>query len=255
MNLTLHNLPIISKILNKLDLVAKNEGLVAVMRTIMARTGNKLIVKNKTEEIKKIMTKEPVLVICNHPAHSDVPILLSTLEPRKDLYLVASHHFINILPNADKQIIPVYVSHKEMIKNNWKFRLINKLNPVKIYDQETAHQKNIDSISQATKKINSGGLVVIFPAAHSTNNQFMTGVGYLIKKLQKPQNIKIVMAHTQGTSGWDYFRLIPFVNKFMPPITISFTNGGKVSEYINDDPKKTTQNLQQKYYRWVEIIE
>lgn len=255
MNFTLHNLPIISKILNKLDLVAKREGMVPVMKMIMAQTGNKLVVKNKTKELEKTLAKEPVLVICNHPAQAEVLILLSALAPRKDTYIIVSHHYTNILPHIDKQIIPVYVSQRQFEGSSWRFRLFSKLNPVRIINQQEAHQKNIDNIKLAAEKINKGGVVVIFPAVFEINNQFKPGVGHIINNLINPKDVRIVMAYVSGTSSKDYLRLIPGIKNLLPKMTLTFSEISLASTYWDSDAKVTAKNLENKYYGWVDSIE
>jgi hypothetical protein len=251
MGIKLHKLPIVGGALKKADLLAKDKGMIEVMRMIVASSGGKLVVKNKTTQLDKVLKNNKVLVICNHPAQADVPILLSNLVPRDDAYIVASHHYLNLLPNVDKQVIPVYITHREN-SNGWKFRLLNRLNPVKIHSQNEAHQKNIESINRATQKINDGGLVVIFPATKEKYDHFMAGVGHIIKNLKIPTDVEIVMAYVEGTSAKDYFRLIPYLNKVMPALRLTFSETYPASEVWDNDARISSKNLEKRYLDWIE---
>jgi 1-acyl-sn-glycerol-3-phosphate acyltransferase len=253
METTLYNLPIISGILTRTNTRAESLGIVALMKSIVGRGRNRMeILIPKSSE--KVLKNEPVLVVSNHPAASDVPMLLSTLTERSDTYLIASHHFLKILPEVDKNIIPVYISHRHWKNNDVKLKMFCKIHAAKIFNQEEAHKKNIASINLATQKIDEGGVVVIYPAAQELGNEFRNGTGYLLKNLKNPKKAKVVMAHIEGTSSWDYWRLIPFLGKIMPKIRIRFSEAIEVNKVIGKSGKITTKNLEEKYYRWVNSL-
>lgn len=253
MEATLHNIPIIRGILSRTNLRAKKMGIVALMKSVVgiARSRIAIIMPKNTD---KVLGEEPVLVISNHPAESDVPLLLSALKEREDTFLVASHQFLKILPEVDKNIIPVYINHRAWEINDLRLKIFCKFHSAKVFDREKSQQKNRESIALAARKIDQGGVVVIYPAAEELNNQFRNGVGFLLKNLKEKKKVKVVMAYIEGTSGWDYLRLIPFMGKLLPRIRINFSRAFRADQVIGNDGKITTKNLEKRYYDWVDSV-
>ena len=204
------------------------------------------------EKTWQTLEKEAVIVVSNHPAESDVPLLLSILQEREDTFLIASHHFLKILPEVDKNIIPVYISHHHWEMNDIKLKAFNKIHHSEVYNKEEAHAKNRESIAVAGEKINAGGVVVIYPAAQEMNNHFRNGVGFLMEMTNNKKKTKVVMAHIKGTSSWDYLRLIPFLGKVMPKISIELSPDFSVNEVTVGEAKETTKKLEKKYNQWVD---
>jgi len=254
MTASLHNLPIVAGILKRTDVKAKDRGMVMIMREIIDRSRSRMTVINKSEKLKRLLTDEPVLVIANHPAEADVPILLSTLENRQDIYLIASHQFLNILPNIDNNVIPVYIGHRIAENNKLKNRIFNRIHESEKYNRDEAHKKNIESINLAAEKINKGAAVVIFPAAEELGGSFRPGVGHIIKNLKDSKKVRVVMVYIEGTSDWDYLRLIPFLGKLLPKIKVTFARPFGADEIKTDDGKKGAKKLEERYYRWLEKL-
>lgn len=254
MGASLYNVPIVAALLRRTDLRASDAGIIAMMKIITSRSKSKFKVKNLNQELASIFTTDKVLVISNHPATTDVPLLLAALKERIDVYLIASHQFLNILPSIDGNIIPVYINHRMFEMHGWKVKLFNKIHEAERLSQEEAHRKNIKSIEIATKKINNGGEVVIFPAAKENDYQFMSGVGYLIKGIEEPTEVKVVMAYIEGTSNWDWLRLIPYLGTILPKLQVTFSKPYEAIDFCGDCAKTTTKKLEKEYYRWTKTL-
>lgn len=250
---SLYKSKITGKLMHKIDLDIKQNGLGKAMESIFSKTHTEIILNKECIEVDKALEKEPTLVICNHPSEAEVLVLLMELGKRKDLYMVVNHNFTNILPTLDSHIISVYISDRLVKdKSNWKFRIMKKIHKVDHFGKEECHSKNIKSIEKASKKISEGALVAIFPAAGVKSGKFLDGVGYIIKNLTNKSKAKLVMAHVRGTSTWDYLRFIPLVNRIMPAIKINFAKPIDIFKYSKEDAKMITSEVERDYFRWTE---
>jgi len=254
MSASLYNSWLTGWILKKVDKDIKANGMVEAMHRLI-RSMVKLTVKNR-DKIKSVLKSEPVILISNHPSQAEVLILLGLLEKRNDAYLVADHSFLDILPSINKNIIPVYINHRLECKqkDNWKFKLLTRFHQSESFCQEVAHQKNIESISIATEKVNQGGLVMIFPAAGELGGKFLSGLGYMVKNLKNPKKVKIIMAYVSGTSTLDYLRIIPIIRNFLPKVYITFADPISTDEFFGVDAKIIAKNMENKYYDWAKRI-
>lgn len=213
---------------------------------------------NLPKVTEKTLKNERVVLICNHPAQAEVLILLAAIPPRKKVFLVAMHGLLSILPAADRHLIPVYVTYPidNESRHSWKFRLFNKFHFVPEYSQEEAHQNNIKNIDLATRKIDGGALVAIFPTGGAKNgSDFKPGIGHMIKNLKYPEETRIVMAHVRGTSFWDFFRILPFLGKIFPKFKIDFSEPLRARDFLGDNARFISYNLQNVYYRWTLVFE
>lgn len=211
---------------------------------------------NLPKETELVLKNEPVVLICNHPAQAEVLILPAVIPPRKKIFMVAMHGLLSILPAADKHLIPVWVTYADQSKNSWKYRIFRKFHSVKEYSEEEAHQKNIKSVELAINRINRGAMIVIFPTGGAKNgSDFKPGIGHLIKNLKYPEKTKIVMAHIRGTSGWDFFRILPLVGKILPKFKIDFAKPFRAEDFWGENARAISYNLQNSYYRWALAFE
>lgn len=244
----------VRKILRPVNHSLKTRGISKTFKRILKKLSRDFII-DLPADTKKTLKKDRILVICNHPSQVDVLLLLAALPHRNDTYLVIMHRLLSILPAIDKHLIPVYISHRVggHSKPDWKFNLLRKVHFTPEYSKEIAHQKNIKNIALATKKLDQGHLLCLFPAGGSEDGrEFLPGVGHVIKNLQDIKNTKLVMAHVSGTSTWDFLRIIPFVHRFLPRFKINFSEVYNVSDFSLADPKMTAKNLQNYYENWSE---
>ena len=239
-------------ILRPINQSLKSEGLSLTLRNIIKKCSRGFDV-DLPKTTKKVLKNNRVLLICNHPVQADVLILLAAIPPRKKTFLVVMHGLLSILPAINKHLIPVYISHRidSESQHDWKMSLLKKIHYVPEYSPEVSHQKNLKSISLASRKIDENSLVGIFPAGGSKNGRdFLPGVGYIIKNLKYPQKTNIVMAHVEGTSTWDFLRIIPFLNKIFPKFKINFSEPLPASDFAGENGRLISEHLQNVYDRW-----
>lgn len=225
------------------------------MREILKITGSKLKVINKESRLKSVFKNDPVIVVANHPAMTDVITLVAAEEPRKDSHLVISSNFLGMLSNLDKHLIPVYVNHRLLDKQdpfNGLIKLFRKIHWSKNYSLKISHQKNVESMKKAGLIIKGGGMVSMFPGGGGKNGEWFTGIGYLINDAISNKKTKIVMAYSEGTSPWDLIRLIPGISRLMPKFRITFSPDESAFSYNGMEPKDITESLKNKYNLWVE---
>jgi hypothetical protein len=115
---------------------------------------------------------------------------------------------------------------------------------------EEGRKKNIESIKLAAEKINSGGLVIIFPDGGARKDWF-NGIGHLIHGVKNKKNSFVLRAHIKGTSNWDWLRLIPIMNKIFPEFKVNFAMPLRMDSIKQEDQKMTTKFLEKKYWRWL----
>jgi 1-acyl-sn-glycerol-3-phosphate acyltransferase len=225
-------------------------GLVRAIKKLIYKYEIRLVVKS-SHEIDKILTKASGIVVANHPAEFDVLAILSAIKHRKDVFLIINSKFMKLVPNLDKHLIPIYIHNKsrENFEGRLKSGIFDFFHKTETFSIKEEHTKNIESIDLAIKKIKNGGLVIIFPDGGGKKEWF-NGVGYLIHGIKNKKKTFITRAYINGTSNWDYLRLLPLVNKFLPKFRVSFANPLKVESIKKENPKKTTMFLEEKYWRW-----
>ena len=242
----------VRRILRPINHNLKTHGISKTFKKVIRGCSRDFII-NLPKDTKKILKKDRVLVICNHPSQADVLLLLAGLPPRSDIFMVIMHRLMSILPSIDKHLIPVYISHRinDFSKTDWKFNILKKIHFSPEYSKEVAHKKNIENVALAGKRIDEGHLLCLFPAGGSEDGRdFLPGIGHLIKNLKHPESTKIVMAHVSGTSDWDYLRIIPFVNKFLPKFKINFSEPQNISSFIYPEARQVSKTLQSHYEKW-----
>lgn len=254
---SLYESKITGQIIKQIDNEIKKDGCSKALQNLIKRVHSEMVVKNCCGEVKEVLEKKPTLIIANHPAEAEVLVLLAAIPKRKDIYLIANHSFMKILPSFDKHIIPVYIAHRingAKKVDFLKYSLLKKIHDSESICQEEAHKKNIESIATAAKKVNEGALVIIFPGAGNKDGKFLSGIGHLIKNIQKCSEANLVMAHINGTSNWDYLRIIPGVGRLLPKFVVNFSVPIKINQIKLKDPKETANKLDKKYNTWVERL-
>jgi len=216
----------------------------------LKKTGTKLVVE-AAEQTTKALQKAPVLLLANHPNEADVPALIASTPPRKDASIIVNSHIMGISAEFDKYLIPVYVKHRmeTATKLNLRLKILRYLHRTKMYHRDEAHQKNIQNIAEASRRINAGGLVAMFPGAGEDGGVWLRGVGHLIAAL-KHKDALIVMAHIQGTSDLDYLRLIPGTARFFGPFRVSFHSPIPAQTFAAKTPRETTALLNTEFRAW-----
>ncbi|MDD4938506.1 MAG: 1-acyl-sn-glycerol-3-phosphate acyltransferase [Candidatus Shapirobacteria bacterium] len=239
----------------KINNDALENGAVVAMRNLIKRCNTKVEVKS-SKEINKVLSKCPGVIVANHPAEADVLAILSAVKNRKDIFLIINSNLKNLIPNLDKQLIPVYIYHKitRTFEGRLKSRVLSFLNKNRSYSIEEEHQKNIESIDLAIDKVNRGGLVIIFPDGGDGKNGWFPGIGHLIHGVKNKDKSFITRAYIEGTSNWDYLRLLPLIGKFLPKFRVSFSKPIKMNEVEIENPRSTTTILENKYWQWISSL-
>ena len=254
----LGSLPLAGKIVKDLNRKSKRLGYQRTMREILKMISSKLEIVNKSKELKLILKKDPVIVVSNHPAMTDVVTLVAGQESRQDAFLIISSNFLGMLPNLDKHLIPVYINHRLLGKEdkfNVLIKLFRNIHSSKNFSKEVSHKKNIESIKRAASIVKNGGMISMFPGGGGgKNGEWFSGIGYLISDAVTNQKAKIVMTYLEGTSAWDYARLIPGMSRLMPKFRVTFSETETILNYEGMDPKEIAESLKNKYGLWAESL-
>lgn len=241
-------------IIHQFGLEIDNHGVSTAMESLTSKIGTKVLVNEVGQNLREVLDKKPVLVVANHPAEADVIALLASLSNRKDLFLIINSCFLNICPNLDKHLIPVYISHHLIRKGrpNFRFRLFRVLHKFSMYNESKEHELNIKSINKAGKKLKNGGMVVMFPGGGGEGGRWFSGIGHLLNQAKENLDIHIVRAYIEGTSDKDYLRLIPGLARLMHPFKVSLSC--EKYRYADENAKDISQRLESDYKMWVKSI-
>jgi len=244
----------VKKILKGLNKKSKKLGYQKTMLFILKITDSKFRVVNKSVELRSVLKNDPVIVVADHTVQTDAITLIAAQEHRQDGHLVISSNFLGMLPNLDKHLIPVYINHRQLDRaDRFRFltRLFRKIHWSEDYSVEVSHQKNIESIKRAVSIVKKGGMVSMCPGGGGKNGQWFSGIGYLINGAVANKKTKIIMAYLEGNSMWDYARLIPGVSALMPELRVTYSAEESILVYDGMKPKEITENLSNKYHKWV----
>ena len=215
------------------------------LRKILKNSYSKIVIKGYTKDTKKILLKNRIIIIANHPYESDPFLLFSSLPLRKEIFLIFTHIFTGINKEFDKHVIPVYVQHDTKNIMSIKKILLRLIHKYPLYAPEEEHDKNIKSIKKASSYIDKGGLVIITPSGRG-RKQWYPGVGYLIKGLRKPAYV--IFTHIQGSSNLDILRIFPYIGKILPTISIEFSFPLATNSLKKKAPKEIVATLEKKYH-------
>jgi 1-acyl-sn-glycerol-3-phosphate acyltransferase len=240
------------KAMKKINNEVVRYGSVATIRKLLKKFNTNLIV-NTTKTIDDVLKNGSGIIVANHPAEADVLAILASIKQRNDFYLIINSNLTKIIPELDKNLIPVYINNKLSLFFDGRFKtwVLSLFHKFEQFSKEKEKEKNIESIKLAIKKINQGGLVIIFPDGGNKKKDWFNGIGYLIHGIKNKKNKFIIRTRIEGTSNWDYLRLIPFLGKLLPKFRVSFCQPLKMSLVKKDNPKTTTNQLENKYWTWL----
>lgn len=248
-------LPVIGGLITNLANNVETIGLQRAMARYFERSQSKIIVQGQTASLKKILQHERVILVANHPQEIDTIALLSTLPTRKDSYMIVTSVAFGIHKSLDKHLIPVYIEHHhKKSQKNGIMRVIKKVRSLPYLTPDEEHEKNIQSIQEASTKVSKGGQVIIFPTSKGKNTKWFTGIGHLIKGIKSKEPIYVVNAYIQGASKFDFLRLFPGIGKILPTISITFAPARKVNTLQKHYPKEITKQLANEYYYFVKTL-
>ena len=251
-------IPIIKNYIKTIEFFVEEYGLQEGMRKLAQRYQTKFEVYGFDKETENILKTQPVVIAANHPYELETMALIAALPKREDAYLIINAGVLGIIPVLDKYLIPVYIRHHYKntapIYRKLSGIFIEKLQKIKTITAEEEHRKNIESIKNASLKVQNGGLVMIYPQRHGDKGKWYPGIGHLIKGIEN-KNAYYVQAYISGTSPWDYLRLMPFINRIFPTIKVFFDKPILVKNILYTDPKILTAVLENKFKKFAEFIE
>lgn len=242
----------IRELINNLNKSISDYGVVLAVRKFLKKCNTKVEIKSN-KEINKVLKEMSGVVVANHPAEADVLAILSSVKDRKDVFLIITSTFKELIPELDKHLIPVYITNRieGSFEGKIKNKILNIFNKTPLYSKEEEHQKNIESINKAIEKVNKGGLVIIFPNGGDKKHGWFNGIGHLIHGIKNKENSFVIRAYIEGTSNWDYLRLLfPFIGRFLPKFRVSFAKPLRIDKLKKENPKETTMHLENKYWSW-----
>ncbi len=258
MKFTYFQRPILSFILRKLDQDINKFGVQQAMVNLLKRSQTRFSVSGLNEETKKILKKNAVVLISNHINTLDPAVVFATSPAREDSYLIVASDFLNLSKNLDKHLIPVYINHhyeEENYKENKKYyyyllKTLRLLHPLPKFTAEEEHQKNIESIARASRILEKGGLVIIFPEGGNSNEGWMKGIGHMLKGVKKSRTIFIVNVFIRGDSDLDFLRIIPGGGMLLPSLEINYSKPKIANELFEKDVRVIVKDLADNYKNW-----
>lgn len=250
MNIKLSELPVVGNIINSLNNDLEKYPLQKSALRLVNKVHGRLEVLGQTGQTEITLKDRPVIVVCNHPSDSDPIALIASMPEREDAHLIAVHTSLGLCGNLDKYMIPVYVGHHNIRNRNLLRNFLRIFNPIPIYSPQEEHKKNINSIKLAAKKIDAGGLILIFPGTGYAPHWY-PGVGYLINNLRGNKNTYLVNAHIIGTSKLDLLRIVPGLGRIFHPVKITYSKPRLINDIRNLPPKDIKQILENEYHNWL----
>lgn len=247
-------LPLVGTFIKRLSSNIESYGLQKACSLEMGRSKTKVISFGLTDDLHLILKNNPVIIVANHIYDIEPLVIFSQCPNRKNAFLIINVLFTGFGRNIDQHLIPVYIKHHHT-KSDFLKRgsgiLIRRLHKDYKMNPETEHQKNIESIKNATEKVDAGGFVMIFPGRRGKNHAWRDGIGHLINQVSNP-NAYIIKAYIRGSSNWDFLRLLPKIGKILPKIQIHFAPPEQINKYkkINNG-KEITKKLEDEYNQWV----
>lgn len=243
-------LPLVHSFIENINQDGKSFGIQVAMRNAISKSGSKLVVTGLTPKLNYVLKYKSVVIVANHPYGMDPIPLIGALPERSDLFLIINFRFLQLLPNLKKNLIPVFVNHQPATSRLQKpiDKVLNFFYPPQQYPGEKAHDKNIKAIKVAARKVKKGGLVILF--VERNGSSWRSGVGHLLKEIGNTKDAFVVNTLIEGTSHFDYARLIPGIGKILPQLSVTFSSPYKISELLHNDPKVITSTLETKYHNW-----
>jgi len=250
----LSQMVVTGRIIGGFDKEVGKIGMIATVKKILVRKKIKLELSYDRKITGQVLEKGPVIVTVNHPHQSDVMIIMAALPDREDFFMIAQSTLLGLGKNIDKHIIPVFINEKQIameIWKRWKVEIFTRLHSHKRTTREIEKEKNKKSVALASAKLDKKHMIIIFPTGGSGNMRWQAGIGHMIKGAKNPK-LKIVMADIDGSSSWDYFRLIPGVSWLFPKIKVRFSAPIETGKLKKFEAKEIALKLETKCRKWLE---
>lgn len=249
-----HSIPLIGKHIKRFDQDVGMHGIHEAVRRRIRQLNIPLTISFPNKLTRVVLQNQPTIVVCNHPYISEVFMLISALPTRQDTFIVSNASFTRFGPSVSKHLIPVYIRHDtRKDRLTVSDRIFDALFPMPDMTPQEEHEKNINSIAQASTIVSSGGLVVMFPGGWGKETRWFPGIGHLIKQTSNPHSIHFVQAYVSGVTKFDMIRFVPGVRAFFPSVNVMFSEPKRISvvDPLTTHAKQITETLEQDYWQWV----
>lgn len=258
MLISLSHLPFIRGMIKTISDASKNEGFPKAMLDAVRRSGTHFTVRYASAETVEVLKSKRVVVVVNHPYEGEAFAIVAALPNRKQVYLIVNATMMHITKEIDKHLIPVYIQHHidEGKGKNTQSKILELFHPSTHFSEAEEHKRNIESIANANRKLQRGGLIIIFPNPGERDSviPWYPGVGHLLKGVNDDKPLYVVNAYIRGTSNWDYLRLFPRIGALLPELTVFFSEPQEVRVLARQPARNITTLLEKHYRAWVKTL-
>lgn len=249
-------IPLIGKIINQIDKDITQIGLNHALKNVIIQSQSKIELASVTKKVTTILTKSPTIVISNHLSFFDSITIGSILPYRKSSFFIANSFYLGLGKNIDRHILPIHMSHywtkTNDFFNNWLMKIVYLFSRQKQNSFDINHALNRKTIDKAVSMLFKNALVLLLPEDLKQKRWFK-GIGHLIKKsntLTNKRTVYIVFIKIEGISNWDFLRILPFVGKWLPKITITIMHHSPISQLKKYKKSNTITRLLEKKYNY-----
>lgn len=143
-----------------------------------------------------VLQNKPVVIVGNHPAHTEPLYMMAAVPPRQDISAIADSEAKKILGHEfDAFLMPV----KPLQKTRGRQRNLLR-------------EKNNTTVIEAAKKVEKGGAMFLMPAGGSREQKWRVGIIKLLRAIQR-DDAYVVMMHVPKSSLFDLLQAIPFFRR------------------------------------------
>ena len=243
----------IRKLLEQVDVLVTNVGPHQASLQTLIKCNVHARVSKLTSEMRRVLTYERVIVICNHDFDIEPIVLMSALPKRNSVRIIVNTVYLGLIPSLDTYLIPVNLSH--IISPQGLMHKVQDLRygPSRFgcLTREQYHEQNIRAIDAASKELDKGSMVIIFPfPSWAPNGKWYTGVGYMLKNTISDKPIYVININIKGTTAYDWYRFIPYVNRLFPTLKVAFDTPYTINNLRHLDGKQIVGILEKRYRDW-----
>jgi hypothetical protein len=212
------------------------------------------------DETQIVLAHKACVVTFNHPYEIEPFLIAAALPYREKIKMVATGKILEVAPALEGHIVPVWVDHHADTEKKHKLSgfVSRMLTREPILPQDQAHGRNIKSIAQASRFVDSGGMVLIAPEGYrGARGTWFPGIAHLLTQIRRKRHVYYVQGFIRGTSNWDWFRLVPFINRILPAIDVYFSPPRQLSSFAfgSAKPRMVAGQLEMQYRTWLSSVE